>query len=342
LAALLATTACAAPESDEPTGTTEQAIVNGTTSSQEAVIAINEDGYASCTGVLIAPNLVLTARHCVTNFSESSECGGPLGGEIPTSAITVSTGTFPQGWAARAKKFFVPAAKDLCGADVALVLLDKNLTAQPLQLRFAPPVANEVGTAIGYGESVERKQRADVKVLAIGPADAKYTTKSGQSLTTHLRANEFTTGESTCFGDSGGPLVDAVGRVFAVASRGLDDRCADRPTFWTILAPHEKLIRDAATAAGHPLPVDSGPPPNARGSSSGEPSNSPDGPAAPANGNETSTPQSKKDDGEIASSGCSATGARSQADFAFVASVALGALLFRQRRSRHAPKSRAR
>ena len=137
-------------------------------------------------------------------------------------------------------------------------------------MRFTAPALNEIGTAVGYGQQgTGRRQRSDVKVLALGPANATYETASGRSLAMNVPANELTTTESTCYGDSGGPLFDTLGQVVAVASRGLDAVCNDCPTYWTTIAAHEKLIRDAATAAGHPLPAASATPNDGRNAATG-------------------------------------------------------------------------
>src|SRR5215207_6280492 len=70
-----ALTACAAPIAEPETlAATELAIVGGTTSTteQDGAVLISEDGIRSCTGTLIAPNLVLTARHCVSYYNQNN------------------------------------------------------------------------------------------------------------------------------------------------------------------------------------------------------------------------------------------------------------------------------
>jgi uncharacterized protein (TIGR03382 family) len=270
VATLIACAEAREPAPSEPVSATREAIVAGTTSGpdQDGTVLVLDAGDPWCSGTLIAPNLVLTARHCVTDFTEADPCGLPLGRDVPPNLLTVAVGVSATRRDVRARgvRAYVPAAapNGLCGADVALLLLDQEVGGVPtVPVGFDPPTKDEAGTVIGYGEDglggddILRRQRSGVKVLALGPSQEPYAPARGAPLTMSLDANDFATGESTCFGDSGGPFLDGTGRVVAVASRGASadpEACLDRPTYWTSLAPFEALVRQAATEAGHPLP----------------------------------------------------------------------------------------
>jgi MYXO-CTERM domain-containing protein len=256
---------CAAPTAwaAEQEGSTGAPIVNGTpsTSSQDASVRINIGTEGQfCTGALIAPNLVLTARHCVQTTEETTECGSFTTRFVP-STLSISLGVLANGTsvAARAKQTFVDSGTTMCSHDVALILLDKDVAGGKIaHVRFDKVQAGESTVAVGYGDDGSgtntngRYQRA-AKVEAVGPASHTYTTKANQKIDFTVHAGEIATGESTCFGDSGGPLFDAQGRIVGMTSRGLDSECNDRPSIFTDTSSHEKLIRDAATTAGHPL-----------------------------------------------------------------------------------------
>lgn len=267
--------ACAGPSSDRDRdrdrassesaflGRTRQKIVNGvpSTSAQDATVMLTQNGELACTATLITPNLILTARHCVSNLDEESECGTSKG-EMAVTSFGVALGVNASGSSnvAKGKRLFVPPTKSLCGADIALIQLDKDLTQNKRAVvRFTKLTVGEKTTAVGYGDDGSgdltpgRFQRTNVQIVALGPGTNNYKAKNGQTFQVEVPEGDVQTTESTCFGDSGGPLFDAQGQVVGVTSRGIDDACIDRPTLWTGIPQHEQLIRDAAEAAGHPL-----------------------------------------------------------------------------------------
>ena len=147
--------------------------------------------------------------------------------------------------------------------------------------------------------------------------------------------NEVVTTESTCYGDSGGPLVDSLGQIVAVASRGLDDLCVDRPTFWTTFALHEQLIRSAASSVGHPL-AEASPPPrrgttNAASGSSGGAAGSVDD--AVDDADESTGARPRRSGAAVASAGCATTPGRTRG-FDWIALGLVLGLVSRTRRRR--------
>ena len=258
--------ACAAPVAAEPDGASRSPIVRGTpsTKSQDATvyIAIGTQGQF-CSGALVAPNLVLTARHCVqgTDENAATECAAYTDRFVPTT-LTIALGATANGTtvAATGKQTFVDAGDNMCSHDIALILLDRDVEgAMIAAVRFDAVTKGETTATVGYGDDGSgtptngRYQRASLLVDAVGPVTTSYTTKDNKKIPFDVRSGELATGESTCFGDSGGPLFDAQGNIIGVTSRGVDAECNDRPSIYSDTASHGALIKSAATAAGHPL-----------------------------------------------------------------------------------------
>jgi hypothetical protein len=270
--------ACGSSSSTAPVplgGDLDTRIVNGvpSTTADDAVVMLTERGQFSCTGTLVAPNLVITARHCVTDMDETSECGTFTTDHSPSS-IGVALGVHAnQGRAvARGKQLFHENQTSGCSYDIALILLDQDVPGAAIaKVRLTTTSAGEPASTVGYGDNGSgnltngRYRKDGIKIDAVGAASYVFKTKRGQTMPVDVKPGELLTGESTCYGDSGGPLFDDKGSIVGVTSRGIDDLCVDRPSVFSDTATHAALLRTAFSAAGHPLPdeateVDAGAP----------------------------------------------------------------------------------
>jgi V8-like Glu-specific endopeptidase len=253
----LALAACSSAEDRaEPVASARQVIAGGAADlahqSVFMLIAQYEHSGGQCTATLIAPNLLLTARHCVSSDvdHESVLCGDSVLGEpYPPEAFFATNAARPNETSAffRARAVRVPGqGEDTCGYDVALIILDENVP-EYVSLPAVPRIDREVMpgepyTAVGYGvnedgNSTGTRMQLGGLSIACEPGSCGYGVES----------TEFRGETGICSGDSGGPALDGDGKVVGVVSRG-GPGCST-PVYGTVTAWRDLLTDTAIEAA---------------------------------------------------------------------------------------------
>ncbi len=231
--AFLASLVACVPSPTEEVGASASPIINGTRERgyDEVVAVIRTSGAGGlCTGTVIGPRTVLTAKHCVYDGSTLVPAASfqilvtdriDRGASYAVTRVLTTPGPFSDA--------------DLTeGRDIALLNTRSVLPVTPRQVARSTARRGMPIEIVGFGRTDPRS----------GNAGVKYR---GQTNVGEIYRGVFQTEgmARTCQGDSGGPAFDAVGRVLGVTSFGVDERCREDMSFYTEVAAHLGLIEMA-------------------------------------------------------------------------------------------------
>ena len=294
--ALFAAASCTQAGDDAPIGSSSAPIIGGSTDTTDTfVVGVDIGGSSICSGTVISPSLVLTARHCVSKTPELLDCtvSNNIVSNYAASSFRVTTNQslFAGGgasWTVRAVHYLndatctggstAPECK-LCGYDLALLELNKGGAFPTKQVppSLVPPLRKNY-RAIGYG-----CQDAPTAVGG-GCSTVGYRMFMDIAQVTSVAPLEFEINGRVCGGDSGGPVYDvAQNWIYGALSRG-DGPTAGAPGCTVGIYTRTDAYSDwlqaqgaaAATRGGYAAPawvtavkpppavdagVDSGPPP---------------------------------------------------------------------------------
>jgi hypothetical protein len=228
-------------------GRSTEAIINGEPAPDLAgVVALlggSEESLGGfCSGAVIGPYAVLTAKHCVDGSdgtglwvsNQASAVGGTVREPVPVREVRTTPGRFEHD-------------QLFNGQDIAVLILRWAIDAPAYDYARRSPSVGDRVLLVGYG-------RVDPGRSV--PGDFGYRNK-GYAEITHVQDGAlYIRGDSsTCQGDSGGPAFDDDMNVVGVAAFGRED-CTFSRSGHTDVAPHEALIEEALEVVPPCFPTD--------------------------------------------------------------------------------------
>lgn len=282
---------CGPDRSAEMPGSSSHAIQGGSNDTTHSfavgIVAQVSGGQALCSGALLAPNLVATARHCVAAIPSDGvvECPNTRFGAVTAArnfVVTADADLSKVTTTVGVSKVITPSGSDqvsVCGHDIALLILSQNISLPSyVTPAIKPPITDHSAysttvTAIGYGLTSAadpngdtagvRRIKQQIKIACI--SNDKTFTDCLPSMGSDVTASEFVTGDGTCEGDSGSSAYDQAnfdaGRwvTFGVLSRGgaSGSKCLggvySRFDAWISLVTDAAM--QAATMGGYAVPT---------------------------------------------------------------------------------------
>jgi hypothetical protein len=272
------------PRDGEPIATQKAAIIGGTiVQTPGAPVLLLHGPEGDCSAPLVAPNLIVTTRHCVAhNTVGAFGCdasgdlipdgtgAGQIGANDDAGSIQVFT---PERVAANMYVNTTPDAVGVlivstdtptaCRDDIAFVVLNQPVPGRSiLPIRLGPTQVGEAVAISGFGLTEKLgdlealRTRTDQQIVAIGPDQPPTVTQPAP-----LRAVRVGPAAVTCNGDSGGPVQSlATGALIAISSLGLQaasqgpycqgSESATSDTIGPRLADYSDLVASAFQAAG--------------------------------------------------------------------------------------------
>lgn len=219
-------------------------LISGAVSGAEhdAVVMISsehEEGeWSSCTGTLVTPLVMLTAKHCVWpvqggkfvcsgggDLVDNGTGAGVFGAAPPPETVQIFVGGSPPSQpVARGRRLHATEAAHACRDDLLAVVLDRPIDwVSPIPVRDVTPVqVGETVALLGYGpdpaadqDAPVRRIQEDVRILDVGAASQSEAPSSPSTPPRTFAVG----GGFACYGDSGGPALDGAGKLVGVYSR---------------------------------------------------------------------------------------------------------------------------